>query len=177
MTTPIKLATPRPPLTYAAGAGAKRILVNGETITLAKAALIDARDITTVSARGCTGLTTLELPAATWVAASGCTGLTTLKLPAATTVDASDCTGLTTLELPAAAWVYASGCTGAAIIFVGSDHRGYEFRGLFVCGVWRVSAGCRYFTLPEARTHWSRNSECLALVEKIAAEIDNREAV
>ena len=67
---------------------------------------------TTVDARGCTGLTTLDLPAATRVYAGGCTGLTTLDLPAATTVDAGGCTGLTTLDLPAATTVDAGGCTG-----------------------------------------------------------------
>jgi hypothetical protein len=121
-------------------------------------------------------LLALDLPAATTVYAIGCTGLTALDLPAATTVYVSGCTGLTALDLPAATTVYVSGCTGlTAAVFAGRDSRGYDFVGLKLRGEWRVLAGCRNFSFRKARLHWARNAECLALVEKIAADAERRD--
>jgi hypothetical protein len=113
-----------------------------------------------------------------WVNASGCTGLTSLDLPAATWVDASGCTGLTSLDLPAATTVDASGCTGAPdVICAGADSRGYDFVGIKVRGAWGIFAGCRHnFDFDKARRHWRNKPECLALVEKIIAEADRRDA-
>ena len=51
-----------------------------------------------VYARGCTGLTHLDVPNAGYVYASGCTGLTELDAPNAEIVYASGCTGLTELQ-------------------------------------------------------------------------------
>ena len=64
-----------------------------------------------LDARGCTGLTKLDAPAAKTLDASGCTGLTKLDAPAAKTLYASGCTGLTKLDAPKAEYLYASGCT------------------------------------------------------------------
>ena len=66
------------------------------------------------------------------------------------------------------------------LIAGGVDSRGYSFNGHFENGEWRVHAGCRNLTIPEARAHWgpdgpSDRPDCLALVEKIAAEIERRE--
>ena len=156
------------------------------TLDIPAATLVDASDCTGLTAlyipaatriytSGCTGLTALDIPTATLVDASGCTGLTALVLPAATRIDVSGCTGLIALDLPAAIMVYASNLNSSPVIIpAGADHRGYEFYGLRVSGVWRIAAGCRYFTLPEARKHWESNKECLALVEKIAIEIKAR---
>ena len=71
---------------------------------------------------------------------------------AATTVDASGCTGLT------------------SYIYGGTDIRGYHFVSLILRNERRVLAGYRNFSIPEARQHWENNVECLAFVEKIAAE-------
>ena len=70
--------------------------------------------------QGCTGLTSVELPAATSVGSSafqGCTGLTSVELPAAISVGSNafqGCTALTSVELPAATSVGSNafqGCT------------------------------------------------------------------
>ena len=170
------------------------VIVDG--IMMSEAAFLAKKwpEATTFDARGCTGLTNLDLPKATWVYASGCTGLTNLDLPKATWVNASGCTGLTNLDLPKATTVYASGCTGLTSLDLtaatevdargctgltsyfeaGRDKRGYMFHGFFVFGVPRISAGCRGFTLPQALKHWgfggaSDRPDCLALVRVIEA--------
>jgi hypothetical protein len=135
-----------------------------------------------VDASGCTGLTELSAPKATTVYASGCTGLTELSAPEAGYVDARGCTGLTELSAPKATTVYASGCTGLTgydIIDVGKNARGYDMSAISIAGRWRIIAGCRNFTLEEARRHWGDGSgrahkAILAKVEKIAAEIERR---
>ncbi len=91
------------------------------------------------------------------VYASGCTALTELKADAAEYVDARGCTALTELDQ----------------IDVGKDSRDYEFTGIKLRGQWRVIAGCRNKSIPDARKHWgpggpSDRADCLALVEKIA---------
>jgi len=69
----------------------------------------------------------------------------------------------------------------------GIDGRGHHFFGIWFDGTtspwdshtlykgWMVKAGCRWFTLDQAREHWSEDydsdgvwEECSALVEKIA---------
>lgn len=82
--------------------------------------------------------------------------------------------GLTALpELPNATYVWVENNPG---LTAGKDSRGYEFHGVNICGQWRVVAGCRNFSLDEARKHWgpggySDRADCLALVEKIAAAV------
>jgi uncharacterized protein YjbI with pentapeptide repeats len=63
-----------------------------------------------------------------------------------------------------------TGCTG--IIDAGTDPRGYRFVGVKQAdGTWQVKAGCRWFTLDEAREHWGdkSNDDALDRVEVIAA--------
>ena len=68
------------------------------------------------------------------------------------------------------------------IISAGADSRGYWFSAVKQNGAWRIRAGCRNFSVAAALAHWgsggqSDNPECLALVKKIVAEIDVRDAV
>ena len=103
------------------------------------------------------------------------------KPEAATDVRVYNCPGLTALpELPAATYVLVDNCPGL-LVRAGKDRRGYEFTALKLRGQWRIMAGCRNFSLPDARRHWghggaSDRPECLALVEKLAAEIERIEA-
>ena len=71
--------------------------------------------------RGCTALTSVELPAAISIGSNAfqdCTALTSVELPAAISIGSNSfqgCTGLTSVELPAATSVGSSdfqGCTG-----------------------------------------------------------------
>jgi hypothetical protein len=128
----------------------------------------------------CPGISALpELPAATDVRVDNCPGISALpELPAATYVRVYNCPGISALpELPAATDVRVDNCPGISnVIRAGKDSRGYEFIGMKLRGQWRVTAGCRNFSLAEARAHWGRpgrstNPECLALAEKIAAAI------
>ena len=66
------------------------------------------------------------------------------------------------------------------IISAGVDVRGYWFAAIRQDGEWRIRAGCRDFSVEEALSHWGPGSksdrpDCLALVEKIVAEIRNRQ--
>jgi hypothetical protein len=71
--------------------------------------------------------------------------------------------------------LYLSGCTGLTNIYrAGLDSRGYEFFGARLSNGPRVLAGCRNYSVGEARAHWgpgrvSNRGDCLALVERIAA--------
>lgn len=65
----------------------------------------------------------------------------------------------------------------AELIHGGEDSRGCYFFAFPNCGQYRIFAGCRNFSVDDARRHWGRggpsaNPECLALVENIAAQID-----
>jgi len=98
---------------------------------------------------------------------------------AAKTVDASGCTALTELRADAAEYVYASGCTALTepLHFdAGYDSREFAFSAIKLRGKWRIIAGCRNFTVQDAQQHWGRGGpsdrpDCLALVEKLAAQI------
>ena len=82
-------------------------------------------------------------------------------------------------------WAILEGFQGALppwLIDGGKDSRGYYFTGMLVADEWRIHAGCRDFSLEKARRHWgargaSNRPDCLALVEKIAAEIERRAAL
>ena len=56
-------------------------------------------------------------------------------------------------------------------ICLGWDSRGYHFRGVRWADGWRVNAGCRWFTVPEAVAHWTEagNADALARVAILAA--------
>jgi hypothetical protein len=65
----------------------------------------------------------------------------------------------------------------AWLIDGGADSRGYYFAGMLVNGEWRIRAGCRDFSIDQARRHWgsggqSDRPDCLALVEKIVTAIE-----
>jgi len=103
------------------------------------------------------------------VDASGCTALTELKADAAKYVDASGCTALTELKTRPDAKI-----KNEPYIFGGIDSRGYLFEAVLVRDQWRVIAGCRNYSIADARKHWGPGGEsdrpdCLAFVEKIAA--------
>jgi len=53
------------------------------------------------------------------------------------------------------------------IIDAGQDPRGYRFVGVQHDDSWRVAAGCRWFTIAEARAHWANNRDALARVSVI----------
>ena len=140
------------------------IFVNDKRTSLSALAAMHKASITTLDARGCTALTAIDAPAAR-------------------TLDAHGCTALTAIDAPAAEWLDASGCTALTAMFsAGCDSRDYHFFTYPIAGVDRVFAGCRNFSLSEARSHWGHNGEsdrpdCLALVEKIAAHLAARDAL
>ena len=61
---------------------------------------------------------------------------------------------------------YATG-----IVCAGTDRRGYRFVGVLHADGWRVAAGCRWFTMPEAVAHWTArgNHDALARLAVIQA--------
>ena len=52
---------------------------------------------------------------------------------------------------------------------LGWDPRGYHFRAIQFDNVWHITAGCRNFTLDEARIHWTNNRDALARLRIIPA--------
>jgi hypothetical protein len=91
------------------------------------------------------------------------------------------CTGLTALppDLYVGDLLDLYGCTGLTnIIRAGRDSRRHEFYGVRLANGWRVIAGCRNLSIQDARAHWgaggkSDRPDCLALVEKIAAQLED----
>ena len=123
-----------------------------------------------------------DLPAATDVRILNNAALTALPdLPAATVVWIESNAALTALpDLHAATDVRIENNAALTALSSGKDSRGYIFSGVRICGCWRIVAGCRNFTIPEARIHWgaggrSDRPDCLALVERIAAAIEAKE--
>jgi hypothetical protein len=57
------------------------------------------------------------------------------------------------------------------IICLGTDPRGYRFVGVRHDDGWRISAGCRWFTIDEAKTHWKNNSDALARINTLSEKI------
>lgn len=99
--------------------------------------------------------------------------------PAATDVRVDNCPGLTVLpDLPAATVVWVDNCPG---LTAGKDSRGYAFLAARIRNQWRILAGCRNFSIDEARKHWgpggrSDRPDCLALVQVLASAITARAA-
>ena len=58
---------------------------------------------------------------------------------------------------------------------LGFDNRGYHFRAVLHDDGWRINAGCRWFTVAEALSHWSakRNLDALARVDIVRAAIES----
>ena len=67
--------------------------------------------------------------------------------------------------------------TGAYLIDGGQRSDGYRFVGSIKDGVLMISAGCRYFTLPDARSHWSSSRGGTALGDETQAILDHIERV
>jgi hypothetical protein len=134
-----------------------------------------------INASGCAALTEINAPKAEYINATGCVSLTEVNASDAREVIAGGCVSLTKLNAPDAKYIHASGCTSLTdVIHGGKDSRGYHFFGLQQRGKYRIFAGCRNFTLEEALAHWGPGGpgdkpDCLALVEKIIAEIKTRE--
>lgn len=59
----------------------------------------------------------------------------------------------------------------SGVIDAGIDPRGYRFVGIMHSDGVRVAAGCRWFTIEEAKAHWSAagNRDALARVALIEA--------
>ena len=62
---------------------------------------------------------------------------------------------------------YLQGCiwgNDKSVVSLGTDPRGYDFIAIRHDDGWRIKAGCRWFTLPEAIAHWtaSNNRDALA---------------
>jgi uncharacterized protein YjbI with pentapeptide repeats len=53
------------------------------------------------------------------------------------------------------------------IVCLGIDPRGYRFVGVQHDDGWRISAGCRWFTIDEAKTHWVNNNDALARINTL----------
>jgi len=101
---------------------------------------------------------------------------------AATDVWVDNCAGLTQLpDLPAATDVWVDNCAGLTDYIDGGENpRGYKVFGTKIRGQWRIMAGCRNFSPEDARKHWGsgarKHAGCLAVAEKVIAEINRREA-
>lgn len=56
-------------------------------------------------------------------------------------------------------------------VCLGYDQRGYRFVGIRHDGGWCISAGCRWFTMPQAIEHWTDkgNKDALARVAILQA--------
>ena len=65
----------------------------------------------------------------------------------------------------------------AYLIDGGQRSDGYRFVGSIKDGVLMISAGCRYFTLPDARSHWSSSRGGTALGDETQAILDHIERV
>lgn len=159
------------------------IRINGRRMTVADFEAMPRESVRSIYARDCTALTEIHAPNAWDIFASGCTALTELHTPNAVYIDARGCTALTEIHAPNAGVIHAQNCTSlAGLVHGGEDIRGYYFFGLPQRGKYRIFAGCRNYTPKQALAHWgpggpSDRPDCLALVQKIIAEIKKRELV
>ena len=55
------------------------------------------------------------------------------------------------------------------VVDAGTDPRGYRFIGVRHDDGWRIAAGCRWFTILEAKAHWKNNPDALARLNVIEA--------
>jgi uncharacterized protein YjbI with pentapeptide repeats len=80
------------------------------------------------------------------------------------------------------AYLMRANLTRAYVIDAGQDLRGYRFVGWLREGAVQICAGCRNFTLPEAREHWQAahannlplRAECLAKLDLVEAVAKSR---
>ena len=73
-------------------------------------------------------------------------------------------------DLAGANLTYAVGIVGA-----GHDPRGYEFFAVKQDDGWKVKAGCRWFTFPEAEAHWKNNLDASARVNLLRTLVSLRD--
>ena len=66
---------------------------------------------------------------------------------------------------------------GAYLIDGGQRSDGYRFVGSVKYGALMISAGCRYFALADARSHWSKSRGGTALGDETQAILDHIERV
>jgi hypothetical protein len=52
--------------------------------------------------------------------------------------------------------IWAENNPGLTALGAGKDSRGYLFSAVKICGAWRIVAGCRNFSVADARKHWGR---------------------
>ena len=78
---------------------------------------------------------------------------------------------LASANLASADLASADLASATGIVCAGTDRRGYRFVGVLHVDGWRVAAGCRWFTLPEAVAHWTAkgNHDALARLAVIQA--------
>ena len=76
-------------------------------------------------------------------------------------------------------WAVKAGAylAGADLIDGGQRSDGYRFIGSIKDGVLMISAGCRYFALADARSHWSSSRGGTALGDETQAILDHIERV
>jgi len=65
-------------------------------------------------------------------------------------------------------------CT-VGIVGAGHDPRGYEFFAVKQDDGWKVKAGCRWFTFPEAEAHWKNNLDASARVNLLRTLVSLRD--
>ena len=61
------------------------------------------------------------------------------------------------------------------IVGAGHDPRGYEFFAVKQDDGWKVKAGCRWFTFPEAEAHWKNNLDASARVNLLRTLVSLRD--
>ena len=77
----------------------------------------------------------------------------------------------------AGAYLAGAYLAGADLIDGGQRSDGYRFVGSVKYGALMISAGCRYFALPDARSHWSSSRGGTALGDETHAILDHIERV
>jgi len=77
----------------------------------------------------------------------------------------------------AGAYLAGANLARADLIDGGQRSDGYRFVGSIKDGVLMISAGCRYFALADARSHWSSSRGGTALGDETQAILDHIERV
>jgi hypothetical protein len=82
---------------------------------------------------------------------------------------------LTYADLAGANLTYANLVGTVGIVGAGHDPRGYEFFAVKQDDGWKVKAGCRWFTFPEAEAHWKNNLDASARVNLLRTLVSLRD--
>jgi len=78
-------------------------------------------------------------------------------------------------KLARADLTYANLAGTVGIVGAGHDPRGYEFFAVKQDDGWKVKAGCRWFTFPEAEAHWKNNLDASARVNLLRTLVSLRD--